>query len=93
MGRESPAILSLAQGEILQVVALPDNFEHNNVFNDLAIQWVNHESSLPKIRFEGHEIEKERFEINQDKVRGEPNDTKREARTSKEELPVRGELA
>lgn len=64
---ESPAILAI--GELLEVVNLPNNFEYNNVFNDLAVQWFKEGQELPILDFCGHEIEKENLEINQDKVK------------------------
>lgn len=73
MRTESPAILEV--GELLDVIALPGNFEYNNVFNDLAIQWLRQDWDLPDIDFGNCPVEKEHFEINQDEIKDDKRQT------------------
>jgi hypothetical protein len=63
---ESPCIL--LAGPLLSQASLPSNFEHNNVFNDLAFQWFKAGTEVEPITFENHAIEKENFEINKDDI-------------------------
>lgn len=67
MRRESPCLL--AASTLIKSIILPQTFEHNNVFNDLAVQWFERDVRLPDLKLgEGHEIEEESFETNQDEV-------------------------
>ncbi|CCG83446.1 SRR1 family protein [Taphrina deformans PYCC 5710] len=89
--RESPAILALAQGNILNVLQVPGNFEYNNVFNDLAVQWVQATAEVPNLDFEGHVIETEKFEMNQDDVGRVLDEKTNEKETSEERLLENGQ--
>lgn len=66
--RESPCLLeATAWAEVLPLSS--GSFEHNNVFNDLALHTFGRfGDTLPDVAFDEHDIEQEHFEINKDEV-------------------------